>query len=83
MIQSYNRINDRRADIASSAIELLSTHLKAYRLTGEANDFLVWARRLDGPLFFKEPTPASCKVPRDDPSYIVSWPHPLCLRETY
>ncbi|KAH6868893.1 hypothetical protein BKA70DRAFT_1358907 [Coprinopsis sp. MPI-PUGE-AT-0042] len=68
---AYNRINDRRAAISNSALERLSAHLKAFRLTSEAHDFLMWARRLDGPLFFKEPTPASCKVSRDDPSYIA------------
>jgi hypothetical protein len=69
--QAYNRTNDRRAEIATSAIDKLSAHLKKYRLASEANDFLMWARRLDGPLFFKEPTPASCKVSRSDPGYIV------------
>jgi hypothetical protein len=71
--QAYNRINDRRAAVATSALERLSTHLKAYQLTSEAQDFLMWARRLDGPLFFKEATPASCKASRNDPSYIVCW----------
>ncbi|KAH6911315.1 hypothetical protein BKA70DRAFT_57124 [Coprinopsis sp. MPI-PUGE-AT-0042] len=67
---AYNRINDRRARISNLALERLSTHLKGFRLTSEAHDFLMWARRLDGPLFFKEPTPASCKASRDEPGYV-------------
>ncbi|KAH6916727.1 hypothetical protein BKA70DRAFT_1417517 [Coprinopsis sp. MPI-PUGE-AT-0042] len=66
---SYNRINDRRGAIPQQAIEALSSHLKGFKLANDAHDFHVWARRLDGPLYFAEPTPASCRANRDDPDY--------------
>ncbi|KAG2008872.1 hypothetical protein CC2G_014256 [Coprinopsis cinerea AmutBmut pab1-1] len=62
---SYNRINIRRSAIAQDALTELSQHLKSFHNLADANDWLRWAKRLhDGPLFFKDPTPAYCQARR-------------------
>ncbi|KAG2017220.1 xylanase A [Coprinopsis cinerea AmutBmut pab1-1] len=69
---SYNRINVRRSGIAQDALNELSQHLKSFNSLTDANDWLKWAKRLhDGPLFFREPTPAYCQARRrGEPGYI-------------
>ncbi|KAH6871864.1 hypothetical protein BKA70DRAFT_1354385 [Coprinopsis sp. MPI-PUGE-AT-0042] len=68
---SYNRIIERRGAIAQQALDNLSSHLKSFRIADDAQDFLLWARRLDGPLYFANPTPAFCKAVRGDAGYIA------------
>ncbi|RXW16093.1 hypothetical protein EST38_g9753 [Candolleomyces aberdarensis] len=69
---SYNRINERRGLIAKSALDVVSKHVVSTTFSNnrDRHDWLMWACRLDGPLFFEEPTPAWCKGNRGDEDYI-------------
>lgn len=66
----YNRINERRGHIAQHALDLISKHVKSCTNLTEAHQWLSWAHRLTGPLFFEDPTPAYCTVERGEPGFI-------------
>ncbi|KAF8877447.1 hypothetical protein CPB84DRAFT_1852653 [Gymnopilus junonius] len=67
---AYNRINEKRSNISSSAIELVKKHLGTLKGEQAAKDWLRWALHVtDGPLFFKEPSPMGSPVDQKDLAY--------------
>jgi len=73
-IKAYNRVNEKRSRIGKDAIKIVETHLECIGLT-DADDIKCWcrwAKRVDGPLFFKTPTPQSRPTDKNDAKYIVS-----------
>ncbi|KAF6744016.1 hypothetical protein DFP72DRAFT_930792 [Ephemerocybe angulata] len=69
---SYNRINERRGAIAKEALVLIQEHVKsAFETQEEAGEWLQWARRPTGPLFWEIPTPRElAALPRNHPDFI-------------
>ncbi|KAF6755244.1 hypothetical protein DFP72DRAFT_1122970 [Ephemerocybe angulata] len=70
LLVSYNRINERRTGLADYALTLVSDHVKAISDLTAANEWLSWACRLTGPLYFDQPTPYYCKAKIGDPGFI-------------
>ncbi|KAF9543753.1 hypothetical protein CPC08DRAFT_730402 [Agrocybe pediades] len=65
---AYNRVNEKRSVIGSTAVNVVKRHLET--LQGSAvRDWLVWASRADGPLFFKEPVAPDSPLDRKHPEY--------------
>ncbi|KAF9554567.1 hypothetical protein CPC08DRAFT_766634 [Agrocybe pediades] len=74
---AYNRINERRSSIGSDALFLVKEHLATIREqkggpAGEkaATEWLRWCMRMDGPLFFRDPSPFTGPTSKNDPSYV-------------
>ena len=72
--QAYNRINEKRSSVGSMALKIIKSHIKTLSDDQSGREWLRWAVRVDGPLFFKVPTPYSCPSNRKDPGYVVSQP---------
>jgi hypothetical protein len=72
--QAYNRINEKRSSIGSSASVIIKKHIDTLQGPKVVRSWLLWASRGDGPLFFKEPVPPDAPLKRDDPKYVVSLP---------
>ncbi|KAF6751997.1 hypothetical protein DFP72DRAFT_1134334 [Ephemerocybe angulata] len=70
LLVSYNRINERRTGLADYALTLVSDHVKAISDLSAANEWLSWACRLTGPLYFDQPTPYYCNAKIGDPGFI-------------
>ncbi|TEB28616.1 hypothetical protein FA13DRAFT_1711641 [Coprinellus micaceus] len=70
LLMAYNRINDRRGNLAELALELVSLHVRGISNLSEANEWLAWARRLTGPLYFVDATPYYCKAKIGEPGFI-------------
>ncbi|KAF8180602.1 hypothetical protein BJ912DRAFT_1044848 [Pholiota molesta] len=66
---AYNRINERRSHIGLSAIEAVKQHISTLDGEKEAREWIRWAIRGDGPLFFRIPTPPNSPSDRTDPTY--------------
>lgn len=71
-IQAYNRINEKRSNVGSTAIKLVKDHIKTLNGEGEVKNWLRWSLRGDGPLFFKVPSPMGSPTDHTDPRYQVS-----------
>ncbi|RXW16237.1 hypothetical protein EST38_g9617 [Candolleomyces aberdarensis] len=84
VLTAYNRISIIRSQVASYAVTIIQEHMReTFRLQDRhaapdyhnAHSWLLWARQLAfSPLFFEVPTPLECRVPQDDPAFIVSNP---------
>ncbi|KAJ2911977.1 hypothetical protein MD484_g8441, partial [Candolleomyces efflorescens] len=77
---AYNRINERRGAIAASAVQEVKDHVKSFGVgefaLEQAEDWLVWARRAMGPLYWADPTPAWCIAgAQEDPDFVVQIYH--------
>jgi hypothetical protein len=70
--QAYNRINEKRSSVGSMALKNIKSHIKTLGDDQSGREWLRWAVRVDGPLFFKVPTPYGCPSNRKDPGYVVS-----------
>ncbi|KAH6908108.1 hypothetical protein BKA70DRAFT_1222909 [Coprinopsis sp. MPI-PUGE-AT-0042] len=69
---AYNRVNERRNAIVNEALALVIVKVKSFATPKEAKEWLVWARRMNGPLYWEMPTPATCKITDiEDERYIV------------
>ncbi|KIM39261.1 hypothetical protein M413DRAFT_29440 [Hebeloma cylindrosporum] len=66
---AYNRINERRSSIGSNAISIVKQHIGTLNGEQAAKDWLRWSRRVDGPLFFKTPSPIDSPNDQKDPGY--------------
>ena len=71
-IQAYNRINEKRSNVGSAAITIVKQHLDTLKGENAAKDWLRWSLRIDGPLFFKVPSPMGSPMDQKDPKYQVS-----------
>ncbi|KAF8073481.1 hypothetical protein FPV67DRAFT_1409912 [Lyophyllum atratum] len=67
--EAYNRVNEKRSSIGSNAITIVEKHLRTLEGEQAAKDWLRWSRRVDGPLFFKVPSPIDSPVEQNDPEY--------------
>ncbi|KAF6763986.1 hypothetical protein DFP72DRAFT_873927 [Ephemerocybe angulata] len=70
LLLSYNRLCELRAKIASDAVDLVVKHVRSFSSTTESHEWLLWARRLNGPLYFEDPTPAYCLSQRGSAGFI-------------
>ncbi|KAF4616107.1 hypothetical protein D9613_011304 [Agrocybe pediades] len=72
---AYNRINEKRSSIGSDAINIIKGHLVEIREkpSGGPGDkeWLRWCMRVDGPLFFKDPSPFTSPTDKHDPNYVI------------
>ncbi|TEB31954.1 hypothetical protein FA13DRAFT_1732235 [Coprinellus micaceus] len=76
---TYNRISERRSNLGSDAVLLLQEHLGKikenpspdYDGLSEVHDWLEWARRDTGPLFFERPTPVHCTADVGEPGFVM------------
>ncbi|KAF8156945.1 hypothetical protein B0H34DRAFT_770560 [Crassisporium funariophilum] len=69
---AYNRINKKCSHIGAAAVEAVNKHISIVTAqSGEraAREWLRWAVRADGPLFFKVPVPMDAPVNCTDPKY--------------
>jgi len=71
-IQAYNRINEKRSSIGSNAINVVKQHVGTLKGEIAVKDWLRWSLRVDGPLFFKVPSPINSPIDHRDPKYQVS-----------
>jgi hypothetical protein len=74
-IQANDRIIEKKSKIAIAAVTSIETHLREMGLDGNLAQIDHWcryAKRPNGPLFWKVPTPETCTMNADDPDYIVS-----------
>lgn len=71
-IQAYNRVNEKWSSIGSTAINIMKQHLNTLKGENAAKDWLRWSLRIDGPLFFKVPSPMGSPIDQKDPKYQVS-----------
>ncbi|TEB26246.1 hypothetical protein FA13DRAFT_1737657 [Coprinellus micaceus] len=78
VLMTYNRLGERWSGLASEAIIILQEHLEkindSVRINkgmSEAHDWLEWARRSTGPLYFENPTPAHCIAEVGEPGFIT------------
>ncbi|KAF9053430.1 hypothetical protein BJ165DRAFT_1400729 [Panaeolus papilionaceus] len=67
---SYNRINEKRSAIGAMALKVVKDHLDSLDDEKARRDWLVWASRSDGPLFFKKPVDPKSPRDREDPAYV-------------
>jgi len=51
---------------------LVKSHIGSLDRENARRDWLRWALRMDGPLYFENPTPYHSTSDRADPAYIVS-----------
>jgi hypothetical protein len=72
--QAYNRVNEKRSTIGSNAVKIIKNHINTLDGTKAIHDWLLWASRGDGPLFFKEPVALGAPLDRKHPNYVVSLP---------
>lgn len=70
--QAYNRINEKQSSIGAMALKIIKSHINTLSDDQSGREWLRWAIRIDGPLFFKVPTPYDCPSDRKDPRYVVS-----------
>ena len=54
------------------ALKIIKSHINTLSDDQSGREWLRWAIRIDGPLFFKVPTPYDCPSDRKDPRYVVS-----------
>ncbi|PPQ76695.1 hypothetical protein CVT24_010902, partial [Panaeolus cyanescens] len=67
---AYNRINEKRSAIGSTALSTVEGYIETLSKNGSARkDWLIWASRPDGPLFFRHPVDADSPRDRRDPNY--------------
>ena len=71
--QAYNRINEKRSNIGKSALKFVEDYLKTLESDQKVEDWLRWSMHIDGPLFFKIPTPIDSPTDSKDPHYQVSF----------
>ncbi|TFK16515.1 hypothetical protein FA15DRAFT_662093 [Coprinopsis marcescibilis] len=57
--------------IGDKAIENIQDIVTSFSTIQEAHNWLLWAKRQTGPLFFEYPTPAHCVVPPGAPGFIL------------
>ena len=72
LLQVYNWINEKRSSIGSSAISIVKQHISTLNRENAAKHWLCWPLRMDGPLFFKVPSPPHSLIDNKDPQYKVS-----------
>jgi len=70
--QAYNRINEKRSSVGSSALNLIKKHISTLNGDKEVKDWIRWALRVDGPLFFKTPSPSGSPTNQNDRNYQAS-----------
>ena len=72
--QAYNRVNEKRSTVGSNAVKIVENHIRTLDGTKASRDWLLWASRGDGPLFFTKPVAPDAPLDRKDPNYVVSLP---------
>ena len=73
--KAYNHINEKRSSLGGDAVAVVAKHLKELGYEVEdAKLWCRWAKRVDGPMFFKIPTPQTCPIDTKHKDYIVSIP---------
>jgi hypothetical protein len=70
--QAYNRVNEKRSTVGSNAVKVIKNHISTLDGTKAVRDWLLWASRGDGPLFFKNPVAPDAPLDRKHPNYVVS-----------
>jgi hypothetical protein len=72
-IQANDRTNEKKSKVATMAVSNVEKYLlEAGHNTSEAiRDWCRYAKRPDGPLFWKVPTPQDCTTDKLHPDYIV------------
>jgi hypothetical protein len=73
--KAYNRINEKRSSIGGAAVTIIEKYLE--NLGYDAEEVKIWcrwAKRIDGPIFYKKPTPQTCPTDIKHKDYIVSAP---------
>ncbi|TFK17981.1 hypothetical protein FA15DRAFT_710310 [Coprinopsis marcescibilis] len=67
---AYARINERHGLIAKSGLTTVSNYIKKLPNKQEATEWLKWAHRINGPLYFSVPTPMTCTSRRGNANYV-------------
>lgn len=82
LIQAYNRINEKRSLIGSSAVDMIVQYTSTLQGEKAVREWLLWASRGDGPLYFREPVAPDAPRDTEDPQYVVSVFSASCLLST-
>jgi hypothetical protein len=73
--KAYNRINEKRSSIGGAAVAIIENYFKTLGYDAEeVKLWCRWAKRVDGPIFYKKPTPQTCPTDIKHKDYIVSVP---------
>lgn len=76
--KAYNRINEKRSSIGGAAVAIIESYLKTLGYDAEeVKIWCRWAKRVDGPIFYKKPTPQACPTDIKHKDYIVSLSVPV------
>ena len=80
--QAYDRINEKRSKIAGDAVKRIDDHIRTLATVKDIKDWCRWAKRPDGPVFWKKPAPKGI-TNKKDPNYEVGrWSENPCIHRT-
>jgi hypothetical protein len=72
-LKAYNHINEKRSSIGGAAVAIIEKYIKTLGYDAEeVKLWCRWAKRIDGPIFYKKPTPQTCPTDIKHKDYIVS-----------
>jgi len=68
---SYNRLNTQRHHIAQEAVDLIQGHVASLDDLVAAQNWISWAFKKTGPIFFEHPSPANCPTDPNHPYFVA------------
>ena len=75
IIQAYDCITDKRSVFGRNALAVVSAFFEEAKYVGNQDcikQYVVWALRDGGPMYFSEPIPNESTTDKDDLAYVVS-----------